>query len=100
MTGIVEAAKMNSSEVENENGGERKENNNELRPRFFDRKAKIMCWDKADTVPGRHPDRWRKDAVGNIVCKRFCNCSGCLCFEYDHIVPFSKGMLEHWELSL
>ncbi|KAJ8452302.1 hypothetical protein Cgig2_006107 [Carnegiea gigantea] len=82
---------MNSSEVENENGGERKENNNELRPRFFDRKAKHVCWAKADTVPGRHPDRWRKDAVGNIVCKRFCNCSGCLCFEYDHIVPFSKG---------
>ncbi|CAA2957021.1 eukaryotic translation initiation factor 5A-2 [Olea europaea subsp. europaea] len=23
--------------------------------------------------------------------KRFCNCQGCLCFEYDHIVPFSKG---------
>ncbi|EOY21948.1 HNH endonuclease domain-containing protein isoform 2, partial [Theobroma cacao] len=39
----------------------------------------------------RHPERWRKDAAGNIVCKRFCNCKGCLCFEYDHIVPFSRG---------
>lgn len=61
------------------------------RPRFFDAKAKAICWAKADVVPGRHPDRWRKDAAGNVVCKRFCNCQGCLCFEYDHIVPYSKG---------
>lgn len=77
-----------------------KDEQNVIRPRFFDKKAKQMCWAKADTVPGRHPDRWRKDAAGNVVCKRFCNCSGCLCFEYDHIIPFSKGKLEHWELSL
>lgn len=63
----------------------------EDRPRFFDSKAKSNCWAKADVVPGRHPERWRKDAAGNVVCKRFCNCQGCLCFEYDHIVPFSKG---------
>ncbi|PWA60748.1 HNH endonuclease domain-containing protein [Artemisia annua] len=61
------------------------------RPRFFDTMVKKLCWSKADTVQGRHPDRWRKDAAGNIVCKRFCNCQGCLCFEYDHIVPYSKG---------
>ncbi|KAL4633608.1 hypothetical protein ACB092_04G134600 [Castanea dentata] len=63
----------------------------EERPRFFDSKAKNKCWANAKIVPGRHPERWRKDAAGNIVCKRFCNCQGCLCFEYDHIVPFSKG---------
>ncbi|KAL7098880.1 hypothetical protein ACP275_09G046300 [Erythranthe tilingii] len=68
--------------------GARKEDE---RPRFFDKKAKSTCWSNAETVPGRHPERWRKDAAGNIVCKRFCNCQGCLCFEYDHIVPFSKG---------
>lgn len=76
----------------------RSNSNNEGRPRFFDSKAKSMCWAKAETVPGRHPERWRKDAAGNIVCKRFCNCHGCLCFEYDHIVPFSKG--SHCCLSL
>ncbi|XP_044476415.1 uncharacterized protein LOC123203977 [Mangifera indica] len=69
----------------------RSNNNNDERPRFFDSKAKNKCWADAETVPGRHPDRWRKDAAGNIVCKRFVNCYGCLCFEYDHIVPFSKG---------
>ncbi|PON68921.1 HNH endonuclease domain-containing protein [Parasponia andersonii] len=61
------------------------------RPRIFDKKAKNICWANAEIVPGRHPERWRKDAAGNIVCKRFCNCNGCLCFEYDHIVPYSKG---------
>jgi len=40
---------------------------------------------------GRHPDRWRLDAVGNPVFKYLKGCSGPLCHEYDHIVPFSKG---------
>ncbi|KAL3748541.1 hypothetical protein ACJRO7_009735 [Eucalyptus globulus] len=65
--------------------------NGDERPRFFDSKAKSRCWAAAAVVPGRHPERWRRDAAGNVVCKRFCNCQGCLCFEYDHIVPFSKG---------
>ncbi|XP_078430256.1 HNH endonuclease domain-containing protein [Wolffia australiana] len=61
------------------------------RPRFFDAMAKSQCWEKAEVVSGRHPKRWRKDAAGNIVCKRLWNCHGCLCYEYDHILPFSKG---------
>ncbi|KAJ4791469.1 hypothetical protein LUZ62_042715 [Rhynchospora pubera] len=61
------------------------------RPRAFDVKARAECWKKADVVPGRHPERWRQDPAGNVVCKRFWNCHGCLCYEYDHIVPFSKG---------
>ena len=40
---------------------------------------------------GRHPDRWRLDAVGNPVFKVLKGCNGPLCHEYDHIVPFSKG---------
>lgn len=71
--------------------GRKQKEEEEGRPRFFGNKAKSMCWAKAETVEGRHPERWRKDAAGNVVCKRFCNCQGCLCFEYDHIVPFSKG---------
>lgn len=62
------------------------------RARSFDGEAKRMCWAKAETVPGRHPERWRKDSAGNILCKRLFNCQGCLCFEYDHIIPFSKGL--------
>ncbi|PKU70982.1 uncharacterized protein LOC110115589 [Dendrobium catenatum] len=69
-------------------GGEQEER---LRPRFFDAKAKARCWEFAEVVPGRHPERWRRDPAGNVVCKRFYNCQGCLCFEYDHIIPYSKG---------
>ncbi|RRT55960.1 hypothetical protein B296_00027427 [Ensete ventricosum] len=69
-----------------EDGGKERD-----RPRFFDAKAKALCWQKAEVVPGRHPERWRKDPAGNVVCKRFWNCYGCICYEYDHIIPFSKG---------
>ncbi|KAJ7978465.1 HNH endonuclease domain-containing protein [Quillaja saponaria] len=82
---------MSSLPHRSRGGGNSSNNTGENRPRFFDSKAKSLCWARADIVPGRHPERWRKDAAGNIVCKRFCNCQGCLCFEYDHIVPFSKG---------
>jgi len=61
------------------------------RVRFFDEKMRNLCWQKADVVAGRHPERWRKDGAGNIICRRFGNCEGCLCYEYDHIIPFSKG---------
>ncbi|KAG4163786.1 hypothetical protein ERO13_D01G195266v2 [Gossypium hirsutum] len=53
----------------------------EERPRFFYSKAKSKCWASAETVPGRHPERWHKDAADNIVCKCFCNCQGCIYFE-------------------
>jgi HNH endonuclease len=42
---------------------------------------------------GRNPSRWRVDPVGNVVCNKLTTCEGCLCHEYDHIVPFSKGGL-------
>jgi hypothetical protein len=61
------------------------------RPRSFDEKTRSACWRKAAVVMGRHPERWRQDAAGNVVCRRFWSCHGCLCYEYDHIVPFSKG---------
>ncbi|XP_072971806.1 uncharacterized protein [Typha angustifolia] len=79
---------MGSSSPRRRGGDEEKEKD---RPRFFDAKAKALCWQKAEVVAGRHPERWRKDSAGNVVCKRFWNCHGCLCYEYDHIVPFSKG---------
>ncbi|KAH1123162.1 hypothetical protein J1N35_006322 [Gossypium stocksii] len=58
-------------------------NGEEERPRFFDSKAKSKCWASAETVPSRHPERWHEDAADNIVCKCFCNCQGCICFEYN-----------------
>ncbi|VAI47434.1 unnamed protein product [Triticum turgidum subsp. durum] len=61
------------------------------RPRSFDEKTRTACWRKAAVLAGRHPERWRQDAAGNVVCRRFWSCHGCLCYEYDHIIPFSKG---------
>lgn len=29
--------------------------------------------------------------MGNVVCYQLRGCEGCLCHEYDHIVPFSRG---------
>ncbi|KAM0936712.1 putative HNH nuclease [Dioscorea sansibarensis] len=83
-----EMSSSSSSPMHRRKGGEHEEKE---RPRFFDAKAKAFCWQRADVVPGRHPERWRKDSAGNIVCKRFWNCHGCLCYEYDHIIPYSKG---------
>ena len=59
--------------------------------RIFTRLMKTQCWKKARPVPGRDPDRWRIDAAGNIVNNALKGCLGCLCHEYDHIVPFSRG---------
>ncbi|XP_030477017.1 uncharacterized protein LOC115694037 isoform X2 [Syzygium oleosum] len=60
-------------------------------PRSFPYVVKQQCWDKAEKVKGRDPDRWRRDAVGNIVFRKLVGCPGCLCHDYDHIVPYSKG---------
>ncbi|GAQ83886.1 HNH endonuclease domain-containing protein [Klebsormidium nitens] len=59
--------------------------------RLFGNKMRDECWAQADVVTGRHPERWRKDVAGNVVCRKLLACMGCMCYEYDHIVPFSKG---------
>ncbi|QCD80858.1 uncharacterized protein LOC114176854 [Vigna unguiculata] len=60
-------------------------------PRSFPHSVKQKCWEKADKVKGRDPDRWRRDALGNTVFRKLVGCPGCLCHDYDHIVPYSKG---------
>ncbi|CAI5485856.1 unnamed protein product, partial [Closterium sp. Naga37s-1] len=60
-------------------------------PRAFPHAVKVACWNKAETVPGRDPDRWRRDAAGNVVFRQLVACKGCLCYDYDHVVPYSKG---------
>ena len=88
---------MEPSFSSSEGGGEaaaeakNKKKNSSNRARHFDEKARALCWQKAEVLKGRHPERWRKDSAGNVVCRKFTNCDGCLCHEYDHILPFSKG---------
>ncbi|KAG0452992.1 hypothetical protein HPP92_025355 [Vanilla planifolia] len=59
--------------------------------RNFPYNVKQQCWGKAEKVKGRDPDRWRWDPLGNIIFRKLVGCPGCLCHDYDHIVPFSKG---------
>ena len=68
-----------------------KEGSSMKRKRFFNWQDKEECWKKSPYMLGRHPDRWRLDAFGNPVNKFLKGCQGSLCYEYDHIVPFSKG---------
>ncbi|XP_054822078.1 uncharacterized protein LOC129320580 isoform X2 [Prosopis cineraria] len=65
--------------------------NSNPNPRSFPYSVKQQCWDKAEKIRGRDPDRWRRDALGNIVFRKLVGCPGCLCHDYDHIVPYSKG---------
>uniref|UniRef100_A0A0E0CVT4 HNH domain-containing protein n=1 Tax=Oryza meridionalis TaxID=40149 RepID=A0A0E0CVT4_9ORYZ len=60
-------------------------------PRSFPYVVKQRCWEKAERVAGRDPERWRRDALGNVVFRKLVGCPGCLCHDYDHIVPYSKG---------
>ncbi|KAF9626227.1 hypothetical protein IFM89_031354 [Coptis chinensis] len=60
-------------------------------PRSFPYSVKQQCWEKADKIKGRDPERWRRDYLGNLVFRKLTGCAGCLCHDYDHIVPFSKG---------
>ncbi|CAN1152007.1 hypothetical protein LINPERHAP2_LOCUS18468 [Linum perenne] len=60
-------------------------------PRSFPNSVKLQCWEKAEKVKGRDPARWRRDPLGNIVFRKLVGCPGCLCHDYDHIVPYSKG---------
>ncbi|KAK4536890.1 hypothetical protein CDCA_CDCA10G2915 [Cyanidium caldarium] len=61
------------------------------RSRSFSHMDKNLCWRAASAAPDRHPRRWRKDKAGNIVCRALRGCSGPLCFEFDHVVPWSNG---------
>ncbi|KAL6580214.1 hypothetical protein OROMI_008238 [Orobanche minor] len=60
-------------------------------PRSFPHSVKQQCWQKAEKINGRDPDRWRRDPLGNTVFRKLVGCPGCLCHDYDHIVPYSKG---------
>ncbi|KAH7279130.1 hypothetical protein KP509_37G006500 [Ceratopteris richardii] len=60
-------------------------------PRSFPPDVKELCWQKAEVVKGRDPTRWRRDPVGNLVFRKLVGCSGCLCYDYDHVIPYSKG---------
>ncbi|KAL0911987.1 hypothetical protein M5K25_017927 [Dendrobium thyrsiflorum] len=69
-------------------------------PRSFPYSVKQQCWEKAEKVKGRDPDRWRRDPLGNIIFRKLVGCPGCLCHDYDHILPYSKGVSSQYPVSL
>lgn len=74
-------------------------------PRSFPHGVKQQCWDKAERVKSRDPDRWRRDPLGNLVFRKLVGCPGCLCHDYDHILPYSKvssfsSILDFWLVGL
>lgn len=62
-------------------------------PRSFPHIVKQKCWEKAERIKGRDPDRWRRDVLGNTLFRKLVGCPGCLCHDYDHIVPYSKVLM-------
>ncbi|KAL3845943.1 hypothetical protein ACJIZ3_003346 [Penstemon smallii] len=60
-------------------------------PRSFPYSVKQQCWEKAEKIKGRDPERWRRDPLGNTIFRKLVGCPGCLCHDYDHIIPYSKG---------
>mmetsp|Transcript_31690 Transcript_31690/g.48521 ORF Transcript_31690/g.48521 Transcript_31690/m.48521 type:complete len:115 (-) Transcript_31690:173-517(-) len=59
--------------------------------RRFTAATKRKCWEKAANVPFRDPARWKRDITGNVIFRKFTNCYGPLCFQYDHWKPHAKG---------
>ncbi|XP_042034680.1 uncharacterized protein LOC121781062 isoform X2 [Salvia splendens] len=66
-------------------------------PRSFPHNVKQQCWEKAEKIKGRDPDRWRRDSLGNILFRKLAGCPGCLCHDYDHIVPYSKATVNRFK---
>ncbi|XP_057479663.1 uncharacterized protein LOC130766938 isoform X5 [Actinidia eriantha] len=60
-------------------------------PRNLPYGVKQQCWENAEKIKGREPDRWRRDFLGNTVFRKLVGCPGCLFHEYDHIIPYSRG---------
>lgn len=77
----------------NTNHSQSEEDSSSQGPRLFTRFMKEQCWRKHAIVPGRDPERWRYDKAGNPVCRQMTGCDGLVCHEYDHIVPFAKGII-------
>ena len=68
-----------------------------LNPRSFPHNVKQQCWEKAEKIKGRDPDRWRRDSLCNTVFRKLAACPGCLCHDYNYIVPYSKVVFQ-WQL--
>ena len=54
-------------------------------------KQKETAWDKADPIPGKNPNLWRRDPYGNEIYKPAYGKTGEKGWQVDHKRPKSKG---------
>lgn len=54
-----------------------------------------IAWDKAETIPGKHPNRFRQDAFGNQICRTSYGKDSPQGWEVDHKHPKAKGGTDH-----
>ena len=54
-------------------------------------KQKEIAWDKADPIPGKNPNLWRRDPYGHTIYKPAYGKEGEQGWQVDHKHPKSKG---------
>lgn len=59
-------------------------------PYRTNRKAQSV-WAKARKVPGKNPNKYRKDSQGNVIYKAAYGRNSPMGWQVDHIHPRSKG---------
>jgi len=56
-----------------------------------DKRLRDKAWEKARTVRGRDPDKYRKDPYGNVIYKPSYGRNSGMGWEVDHTRPRAKG---------
>ena len=56
-----------------------------------DSDKKDAVWDKADEIPGKAPDEYRRDPYGNIMYYPSYGKNSPMGWEIDHITPRAQG---------
>lgn len=52
---------------------------------------KEKAWNSAKRIPGKDPEKYRKDPYGNVIYKHSYGKSSPMGWEVDHIKPSSRG---------
>ena len=52
---------------------------------------KRQAWNNAKPIPGKNPNKWRRDSAGNQIYKPAYGTNGNQGWEVDHRKPRSKG---------
>lgn len=56
-----------------------------------DKRLKEKAWEKAGTIRGKDPGKYRKDPYGNVIYKACYGRNSDMGWEVDHIRPRSRG---------